>query len=328
MLKAIIEFTKFGLKHWDKQILKITFIANGELIKMEDETKLIVYGAIAIPIIIVLLILLFGSWYTIDAGDRGIILTMGKASDIVMQPGFHLKIPMFQSIITTSVRTQTISFDNKNAVGGNSEYDSLAAASSDLQDVAIGSVINYHINEADILDIYRKYGGEANYQQNILEPIIREAVKATASEYTAEQLVTKRQEFSDKVAQRLQAKFATTSGVFEKYSVVNFEFSKEYATAIEQKAVQAQLLEKSKIELETTRVQADTRIAQAQGEATAIQIQVSAINQQGGANYVQLQAISRWNGVMPLVMGGGSAFIDARSLGSIASVITNSTENK
>jgi prohibitin 2 len=289
--------------------------------------KIFLYVLLGVCVIL-FFIIIFGSWYTVDAGDRGIILTMGKPSDNIMQPGFHLKIPMVQSLIRTSVRTQTISFDNKQATGDNSEYSSLAAASKDLQDVAIGSVVNYHINEGDVLDIYRKYGTEENYQKNILEPIIREAVKATASQYTAEELVTKRQEFSDRVAKALLDKFSTTSGVFEKYSVVNFEFSSEYATAIEQKAVQAQLLEKSKIELETTKVQADTRIAQAEGEAKAIQIQVSAINQQGGANYVQLQALSHWDGKLPIVMGGNSVpFINLNSVIPAATIASGAVIN-
>lgn len=258
-------------------------------------------------------IIIFGVFYTIDAGDRGIILTFGKATNEVMQPGLHFKIPIAQSLVRTTVRTQTISFDNKQAVGDTSEYSSLAAASKDLQDVAIGSVINYHINEQDVLDIYKKYGGEENYQRNILEPIIRETVKATASQYTAEELVTKRQEFSDKVGKSLQDKFSTTSGVFEKYSVVNFEFSTDYSTAIEQKAVQAQLLEKSKIELETVKVQADTRIAQAEGESKAIAVQVQAINQQGGQSYLTLKWIEKWDGRVS-VASGGTSIIDLRTV--------------
>lgn len=274
----------------------------------KEMKKRVIKGVVFSILGLIVLIFIFGAFYTIDAGERGILLTFGKASESIAQPGLHFKIPFFQSVIKTSVRTQTINFDNKQATGTDSEYTSLAAASKDLQDVAIGSVVNYHINEGDVLDIYRKYGGETNYEKNILEPIIREAVKAVASQYTAEELVTLRQEVSDKIAKNLLDKFSTTSGVFEKYSVVNFEFSKEYATAIEQKAVQAQLLEKSKIELETTKVQADTRIAQAEGEARAISIQVSAINQQGGENYVQLQMISRWNGQLPYSTGGSSIF--------------------
>jgi regulator of protease activity HflC (stomatin/prohibitin superfamily) len=114
----------------------------------------------------------------------------------------------------------------------------------------------------------------------------------------------------------LRDRLAAKNAVLDNLNIVNFEFSPEYTKAIESKAVQAQTLEKSRIELETAKVQANTRIAQAEGEAKAISIQVQAINQQGGANYVNLQAIARWNGQLPYVNGGSSMpFIDMRTLG-------------
>lgn len=292
-----------------------------------DPTKVFIRVFSVVLTVGIVLIIIFGTVYTIDAGDRGIILTFGKPSNTISQPGLHFKIPIAQSLVKMSVRTQTVSFDNKQATGGDSEYDSLAAASKDLQDTAIGSVVNYHINEQDVLDIYKKYGTEENYQKNILEPIIRETVKATAAQYTAEELNFKRANFSDAVGQTLEQRFTKVSGIFEKYSVVNFEYSDEFTKAIEQKAVANQLLEKSKIELETTRVQAETRIAQAEGEAKAIQIQVSAINQQGGENYVQLQMIQRWNGQLPYSTGGSSIF-DMRNIASISAtaILNNQTK--
>lgn len=284
--------------------------------------KLVVYGVL----VIIAMIILFGSVYTIDAGDRGILLTFGKPTGNVIGSGLHFKIPLAQSVIITSVRTQTIQFDNGLNAGTASEYTSLQGASKDLQDVAIGSVVNYHINERDVLDIYQKYGDEQTYEKNILEPLVRETVKAETAQYTAEELNTKRAEFSDKVGEILTVKFAKVSGVFEKYNVVNFEYSPTFTTAIEQKAVQTQLLEKSRIELETAQVQASTRIAQAQGEAEAIKIQVNAINQQGGANYVQLQMIQKWNGQMPYSTGGNSIF-DMRNVGLGQIVATTNSTN-
>ena len=68
--------------------------------------------------------------------------------------------------------------------------------------------------------------------------------------------------------------------------------------------------------------EAQQRVAQAQGEADAIKIQVQAINQQGGQSYVNLQAISRWDGKLPVVMGSGAMpFINMNTLtgGAVAS---------
>ena len=52
-------------------------------------------------------------------------------------------------------------------------------------------------------------------------------------------------------------------------------------------------------------VEAQSRVAQAEGEAKAIAIQAQAIQTSGGANYVQLKAIEKWDGKLPAYNGGG-----------------------
>ena len=58
--------------------------------------------------------------------------------------------------------------------------------------------------------------------------------------------------------------------------------------------------------MERIKVEAASRIAQAEGEAKAIAIQASAIQSQGGQAYVQLQAIEKWDGKLPNTMLGNS----------------------
>ena len=47
----------------------------------------------------------------------------------------------------------------------------------------------------------------------------------------------------------------------------------------------------------------------AEAEAKTIQIQAQAIQVQGGAAYVQMKAIEKWDGKLPQVSGGGTPFI-------------------
>ena len=44
-------------------------------------------------------------------------------------------------------------------------------------------------------------------------------------------------------------------------------------------------------------------------EAKTIQIQAQAIQAQGGAAYVQLKSIEKWDGKLPQVSGGGTPFV-------------------
>ena len=291
---------------------------------MPHEVKMVITGIIAFICLVIFLIFLFGAWYTIDAGDRGIILTFGKASQEIMQPGLHFKIPIFQSVVVYSIRTQTIKFDNplKAGITTPSEYDALSSASKDLQTVQTAVIVNYHINEKDVLNIYQQYGTPETYQTNILEPIIRNSVKAATAHYNAQDLVDNRSEVVDEVMSSLINQFISKNAVLDNFNVVNFAYSDIFTASIENKAVQVQNALAEQNKLVAVQYQAQQRVATAEGEAKAIQIQVQAINQQGGQSYVNLQAISRWNGQLPVVMGSGAMpFINMNTLtgGAVAS---------
>jgi len=298
------------------------------------QIKRISYSIVAGICLLILLIFLFGSWYTVEAGQRVIVLTFRSPSESIQGPGLHFKIPLAQSIIRMNVRTQTIRFDNEQGKGDITEYSSLFAASQDLQDVQIATVVNYHIEEKDVLQIYKQYGDMNSYQENILEPIIRDSVKTMSAQYTAEDLVKKRAEYNEKVAGLLASRFESKSALFERVSIVNFQFSDEFTKAIERKVTAEQDALTAKNKLEQVKYEAQQRIEQAKGEAEAIRIQAQSINQQGGQSYVQLQAISHWDGKLPIVMGSNTVpFIDLKTIGtggvvatSMPTPTTNSTQ--
>jgi hypothetical protein len=88
---------------------------------------------------------------------------------------------------------------------------------------------------------------------------------------------------------------------------VNFGFSPEYQKAIEAKVISVQQTAKAQQDLERIKVEASSRIAQADGEAKAIAIQAAAIQNNGGENYVKLQWIEKWDGKLPTTVLGGDS---------------------
>ena len=84
----------------------------------------------------------------------------------------------------------------------------------------------------------------------------------------------------------------------------------EYQKAIEQKVISTQATLKADQDLQRIKIEAQQAIAKAEGEAKAIAIQAQAIQNQGGAQYVQLKAIEKWDGNLPNVMSGAMPFIN------------------
>lgn len=251
-----------------------------------------------------LLIILFGSFGTIPAGYRG-IRTQFNAVKGVVDTGLYFKIPFIQKVSRMSVQTQVVSFEGKNSLG---------AASKDLQTVSLAVVLNYRIIDSKVTDVYSKYRTEGAHQSAVIEPILRDAMKATSAKYTAEELITKRAEFVAEAERTLVDQIQTKADlvVFERVNVVNIDFSDSFNQAIEAKVTAEQNALAAKNKLEQVKFEASQRVASAQAEAEAIRIQATAINSQGGRDYVQLKAIEKWSGLLPqqMIPNGAVPFLD------------------
>lgn len=275
----------------------------------EDTTeytiKIVVKYIFLAVFVIILLIVAIDSFYTVNAGERAIVVRLGKPFDTAQAEGLHFKAPIIDTAIIMDTKTHTLSFDNKQNKGDVSEYSSLFGASKDLQDVQISVVTNWHPDQSQVVTIYKTYGSQ--YEKNVIEPIVRETVKTVSAEFTAEELVTKRAEFSARVSSLLATRLAEKLAVFERFNVVNFEFSPEFTKAIELKVTAEQNALAAKNKLEQIKYEAEQRVAQAEGEAQAITTQINAIRQQGGEEYIKLKFLEKWDGRLSQVSMGGNS---------------------
>jgi len=233
------------------------------------------------------LTLLFGSFGTIDAGERGVKVRLGNVMGDI-DPGVYFKLPFIERVNVMDVRTQSVIYERENP---------LASASSDLQDVSIASVTNYHIDPTKVVDIYVQYKSLSSFEERVIRPAVRDTVKASASQFTASELVTKRAEFADMVAKTLNERLADSFVLVEQSNITDLQFSSSFTQAIEAKVTAVQNAEASKNKLEQVKFEAQATIEKAKAEAESIRIQAQAINSQGGADYVELQKIGKWNGM-------------------------------
>jgi len=235
--------------------------------------------------------ILFSSFTVISAGHTGVIVTLGEVNPVTLTEGWHFVNPV------SSVKDVNVQLQKTQLAGAN-------ASTKDLQVVHTDIVVQYRLHADKVPHIYKEFG--LNVDDKVLAPAINEAFKSVTAHYTSEELVTKRQIVSDEIQTLLTAKVAPFNIDVSGISLVNFGFSAEYQKAIEQKVIATQQTAKAEQDLARIKVEAASRIAQAEGEAKAIAIQASAIQSNGGANYVQLQWIEKWDGKLPSTVLNGS----------------------
>jgi len=256
---------------------------------------------------VLLLIFLFGTFFTIQAGERGVITTFGKPSERIAEEGLNLKFPIIQHVYKYNVKTIPINFDNKAGTGDKSEYSSLFSFTKDQMEIQVAIVVNYHIQPTDVMNVYQTYGTQNYYNLNVIEPIIREAVKAESAKFNVAEMAIERETFSNNIHKNLASKFEAKKAILESVYVVNIELPPAYKDSIDKKMIAEQDALAAKNKLEQVTFEAQQKVAEAQGKADAMKLEVLALSQ--NSQILELRMIEKWSGNLPLVVsnGGGSS---------------------
>jgi prohibitin 2 len=242
--------------------------------------------------------LVFECITVVPAGNVGVQVTFGEVSKNTLPEGLHLINPL-SDVRNVNVRMVSTTLENSQA------------GTKDLQQVHTNIVVNYRLQGDKAAHIYKEFGIDLN--DRVVLPILNESFKAVTAHYTSEELITKRDEVSERIRAEAATKMAQYDISVSSISLVNFGFSAEYQRAIEAKVIATQSKLKADADLERIKVEAQQAIAKAKGEAEAIAIQAQAINSQGGASFVQLKAIEKWDGKLPTTSAGGAVpFINLR----------------
>lgn len=246
--------------------------------------------AAIIAVVVLVVILLVNPFAMVQSQQVGIVTQFGAIKGTIGE-GLHVINPF-----TTDVVYMDISNLKEEA--------DASAASKDLQMVTTKVALNYQIDSSKADVLYREF--KRDYVERLIQPAIQEAVKSATAKYTAEELITKREEVKGVMFEDLKSRLAPRNINITELMITSFDFSPTFNAAIEAKVQAEQEALKAKNDLARVEFEADQRVEQAKAEAEAIRIQAEAITSQGGAEYVQLKAIEKWNGTVPTTMVPGA----------------------
>lgn len=288
--------------------------------EMEMKSKIkkyVAFGAVGFASIIALGVF-FGSWYTVDEGERAVILTNGSFSEIA-GPGLNFKTPFIQSARFFSVRNEVLTLEK------------VSTYSYDQQTADLRLSVNFQITPDQVETIYRSYGTLQGAVDRVITPKVYENVKNVFGQYTAQKAIQERGKLNADMLMALQNSVKSTGIQITSVQIENIDFSDSYEAAVEASATAKADIERSKSELLRVEQEAQQKVKQAQAEAEAKKLQADAdayatqaagkatadaIRERGAAlrdnpDLVNLVAAEKWNGVLPssMIPGGTVPFI-------------------
>jgi regulator of protease activity HflC (stomatin/prohibitin superfamily) len=275
--------------------------------------KAIVGGVLGVIAFFIGVTVIFGSWYTIDQGERGVILRNGRLAGIA-EPGLGFKLPMVDSVVRVSIQSHILKFDKQ------STY------SRDQQPAEVRLSVNVRIPASSVDEVYAQYGGYQGAVDRLISPKVYEELKSVFGQYNAVTAIQERARLNADVRNAIQ-KAVHGPVQIENVQIENIDFSKAYEQSIEQRMLAEVEVQKLRQNAEREKVQAEIVVTKATAEANAVrqraQAEAEAITLRGNAEataidargkalrdnpaLVSLVQAERWDGKLPVTMIPGGA---------------------
>lgn len=245
----------------------------------------------------------------IDTGNVGVESTLGQVKKETMPPGVYFT--MFKRVTEVIAKEVPIALDDMKP----QTSDKITLSDLDVD-------IYVQIDPSKAPEIMTKWPGDLTHVKgeegdrigmNFVVRQAREAVYSAVAKRGSATVHTERAEIAADIVKLLQQNLEADAGAgmfFVRSANVRNLVTDPALEANIKAAAQAQFkLQEEKNKLEVAKVEADRKRAEAQGEADAIRIKAEAVAKQGGKEYVELQAIQKWDGKLPTTNAGVVPFV-------------------
>ncbi|NDV47138.1 prohibitin family protein [Paludibacter sp. 221] len=230
---------------------------------------------ILIVVAFVLVVFLFNSFYTIDTGERGVVLRFGRLTAIADE-GLNIKVPFIDEVKKMSIRDHNLTMRSE-------------VSSSDIQTIAVEVGLVYSLDPKQVDRVFQTYG--TNIENTLIRPTLSEKINAVIAEYPIEAFVEKRAEISNRINNTFAAQVAGSGIMVKSLLITNHDFSDEFNKAIEDKKIAEQGALAAKFTLERMKL-----------EAEAQKIKQASLSDM----VLQEMAINKWDGKMPQYFSGAN----------------------
>jgi regulator of protease activity HflC (stomatin/prohibitin superfamily) len=267
--------------------------------------------------VLVLMIFGFTGCERIDAGHVGVKVNLygnGKGVDDVTEvTGWVLYNPISTKIVEFPTFVQHKEYKQVIEDGTLVTDESFVVNSKDGSEFHCSPMVNYAVKREKVPYIFAKYRVELDkIEEGFLKTSIYDAFRVVANSYTADELISNRQQFEIKVRQVLEKQLAPEGFVLQQFTS-NLVYPETFKKAIESKnnAVQQALMAENKVK--QAEAEAKIKIATAEGNAQALLTNAKA---EAESNRLRQQTITplllqqmwieKWKGNVPNTVLGSN----------------------
>jgi len=249
-------------------------------------------------VILFAFVIVSSSWYTVDQGERGVILRNG-AVIAEAEPGLGFKIPIIDTVAHISTQPQ------------NSRYNDVKTYSRDQQPAVLRVSVTFQVT--DVRAVYAEYKSIQGMIDKLVTPQVYTWSENIFGQFNAVSAVQDRAKLNDELSIALH-KAIRGPLMINSVQIENIDFSGKYEEAVEARMEATVRQQQAEAEAASTRTRADAAAysvkAQGEAEATAIRARGDALRDNPGLP--ALVTAEKWDGHLPTTMppGGTVPFLN------------------
>lgn len=251
--------------------------------------ELKVGGFIAGLVVLIILLVACNPIAIVNAGERGVKVTLGQVSDESYTEGVHFVMPFVSSMHNMDVKTQKSNI-------------ATTVFTKDIQQARLTYVINYNLHADSAHKMYKQVG--KNYKDTILIPIVEGTVKNVIGGWNASDLIANRAKATSDILTKLQEQLDDNYINVTDFNITDIDYSDVFEKAIEGKVTAEQEALKAKNQTVQVQELARQKVISAEAEAKSIRIKAEALKQ--NRDLVNLTLAEKWDGKLPQYMMGNS----------------------
>ena len=233
--------------------------------------------------------------------------------------GWQFYTPFFTYIVTMPTTQQHIVWSEDEAEGSKAnEHITVACQGGAGFKIDVG--LNYRVNPSKASKIYLKYRTDdlESITQTYLRNVVRGSMQDVSGNLTVDSVLNNLPAFEQAIRTKISERFEKEGFMLDNFSILKQPTPTDanLQAAINAKIKAKQDAETSKMQLQSSIAEANKAVAKARGDSATKVINamgeaeaVRKIQQVLTPTYVEYIKASRWNGVQPSVVGGGSGMI-------------------
>jgi regulator of protease activity HflC (stomatin/prohibitin superfamily) len=194
----------------------------------------------------------------------------GGVQPTELPEGFHFVLPWWKTELWR-VQTQEYTMSAIRSEGAVIGDDSIHCQTNEGLGLNLDVTVLFHIDPKDAHALWQKVGED--YQRVLVRPYARNVIRMVVAKYSVVDVYgAKRQQIEQEITEAMRQAFAEKGIALESVLLRNVEFANpEFAQAITEKQVAEQQIRTEEQNLRRAQIEKQTMIAQAKGEAEAIQ---------------------------------------------------------